>query len=221
MMPYFKAVLVDIDGTVVNCEERNRRVLERVARDNGGEIKKQDWAFLAGTGDDIIWNWLKKNFEDFRMEKEDFLLAAKQGYLTDQFGVSARAGMVDAFNHVLDRRLKLAAVTNSPAEIATSNLRMAAVDHYLPIRVTRTDVDARGLKPKPAADAFLLAAQILEVTPDQCLVIGDTPNDVLGARAASMTVIQYVGDMDQRHDDAHYHAYDGRELMDYIKHLVI
>lgn len=42
---------------------------------------------------------------------------------------------------------------------------------------------------KPAPEAFLLSLQRLGVTAEQAIVVGDTINDVLGARAVPMKVI--------------------------------
>jgi HAD superfamily hydrolase (TIGR01509 family) len=46
---------------------------------------------------------------------------------------------------------------------------------------------------KPAPDIFHLAARSMAVEPDRCLVIEDSPSGVLGARAAGMTVIGFLG----------------------------
>jgi HAD superfamily hydrolase (TIGR01509 family) len=46
--------------------------------------------------------------------------------------------------------------------------------------VTAEDVE----KTKPAPDVFILAAQKLNVPLDQCIVIGDSPWDILAARRA-------------------------------------
>jgi HAD superfamily hydrolase (TIGR01509 family) len=45
---------------------------------------------------------------------------------------------------------------------------------------------------KPAPDLFLHAAKSMGVAPDRCLVIEDSPNGVLAARAAGMDVYGYT-----------------------------
>lgn len=45
---------------------------------------------------------------------------------------------------------------------------------------------ARG---KPEPDIFLKAAELANTDPIQCVVVGDTPADVLGATAAKMPVL--------------------------------
>jgi HAD superfamily hydrolase (TIGR01509 family) len=46
---------------------------------------------------------------------------------------------------------------------------------------------------KPAPDLFLHAAQALDVAPDECLVLEDSVNGVIAARAAGMRVWGFLG----------------------------
>ena len=39
---------------------------------------------------------------------------------------------------------------------------------------------------KPAPDSFLMAAEKLGCSPEECIVVGDSPNDVFAAAAAGM-----------------------------------
>lgn len=59
---------------------------------------------------------------------------------------------------------------------------------------------------KPAPDLFLYAAEALKVKPDACLVLEDSANGVLAARAAGMTVWGFLG-------GGHMDEASGRRLM--------
>lgn len=48
-------------------------------------------------------------------------------------------------------------------------------------------------KGKPAPDIFLRAAERMGVAPQSCLVVEDSASGVIGARAAGMTVIGFLG----------------------------
>ncbi len=62
-------------------------------------------------------------------------------------------------------------------------------DHFAP-HIYSADHVANA---KPAPDLFLLAAQALEMDPADCLVLEDSVNGVIGARAAGMTVWGFLG----------------------------
>ncbi|NTU76521.1 MAG: HAD family hydrolase [Alphaproteobacteria bacterium] len=48
-------------------------------------------------------------------------------------------------------------------------------------------------KGKPAPDVFLWAAEQMNMQPEKCLVIEDSPTGIQGAKAAGMTVFGFVG----------------------------
>lgn len=219
-MSKIEAVMIDIDGTTVDCEGRNRRVIETVARKYGGKIEPQDWLQLAGTGDKPIHKWLSAKFTAFTVPESVFIDEIKQGYLTDNFGVAARAGMIDVINHILDRKIKLGAVTNSPRDVAVSNLRMAAVDYLIPHIVSLTDVEQAGLRPKPSGDPYRLMARTLNVTPDGCLVLEDTDTGAKAGRKFGALVLQVVDDPAARSSHADFYAYDKNDLKDLVKALI-
>ena len=66
---------------------------------------------------------------------------------------------------------------------------MGLWDHFAP-HVYSADHVAEA---KPAPDLFLHAAAALGIAPADCLVIEDSVNGVLGARAAGMTVWGFLG----------------------------
>lgn len=220
-MAHFEAVLTDIDGTAVDCEKDNQNIITRVAANHGGQIAAADWSHLAGTGDDVIWNWLKQNFSAFTVDKDSFIAEIKHGYLNRTPGaVAARGGISEIFTHVAARGIKLAAVTNSPRDIAMANLRNAWLDAQIPFVLTRCDVVAAGGKPKPSADPYLMAAQTLRVQPDRCIVLEDSRTGVTAARAAGMYVIQVVDHGADPLCEAHERAYDAEDFKQKIFSLI-
>ena len=62
------------------------------------------------------------------------------------------------------------------------NLKELGVAEYFEYMVTGEDVSSS----KPAPDVFLRAAELLDVDPKVCIVIEDTRNGSLAAKAAGM-----------------------------------
>lgn len=211
-MGYFQAVLVDIDGTTVDCEKRNRNVLEELAFLHGGKIIPDDWKKLAGTSDRFIHDWLRQSFKQFTVAEGDFVAQVKQGYLRRAFEVAARDGMIDNFNHIRKRKLPLAAVTNSPTNIALANLDAAKCTHYMDFIQTSDDVEAAGQQIKPAPDPYLMAAKRIGVDSRRCLVFEDSATGVKSGVAAGCIVVQIVDEPAMKCADAHFHVYDALEL---------
>jgi beta-phosphoglucomutase-like phosphatase (HAD superfamily) len=219
-MTHIQAVLVDIDGTTADCEKRNRGVLEDLALANGGKIEPSDWRVLAGTSDRFIHNWLAKKFSTFSIPQDDFVEDVKKGYLRRAFEVVARDGMVDNFNHIQSRNIPVAAVTNSPTNIALSNMTATGCTHYMQFVLTADDVEAAGHAIKPAPDPYLLAAARLGVPASACLVFEDSATGVKSGVAAGCTVVQIVDDPAMASPDAHFHVYNPAELRAICKKLI-
>ena len=60
-----KALFMDVDGTAVLSEERNREAIEHVAEQGGHTIRPEDWDYLAGAGDEVIWEKICQKNPDF------------------------------------------------------------------------------------------------------------------------------------------------------------
>lgn len=219
-MKQFKALLVDIDGTVADCEKRNRNVLESVATAHGGQILPQDWLVLAGTSDHFIHGWLAKKFSAFKIGVRDFVDEVKCGYLRRSFEVVAREGIMESFLHIQGRGIKIAAVTNSPSDIAASNLVATKCDKFMEFVMTATDVERAGRSIKPMPDPYLMAAERLHVDPASCLVLEDSGSGTAAALAAGSTVIQIVDDPVYTVPAAHYHAHNPLQLKALCKQLI-
>ncbi len=78
-----------------------------------------------------------------------------------------------------------ALATNSYREEALNVLKALDLLRSLDLILTREDVE----RPKPDPEIYLLAAERLEVPPEECLVLEDSPNGVRAGVAAGMNVI--------------------------------
>lgn len=117
----------------------------------------------------------------------DTLLAAYVKYYEPRIGngASVYPGVIDAIESLGRQGLKLAVVTNALQHLAERVLtRFDLLRHFA--LVLGGDRVARG---KPDAGPLLEACRILGVTPDAALMVGDSENDVLAARAAGCPVV--------------------------------
>ena len=80
---------------------------------------------------------------------------------------------------------RTALATMSYREEALHVLRALDIERSLDAVFTREDVE----RPKPDPEIYLLAAQTLEVAPEECLVLEDSANGVRAGVAAGMNVV--------------------------------
>jgi HAD superfamily hydrolase (TIGR01509 family) len=83
---------------------------------------------------------------------------------------------------------RTALATNSERAAVLHVLHALDLASSLDLVLTREDVQ----NPKPDPEIYLLAAQRFEVSPEECIVVEDSPNGVRAAVAAGMNVIAFA-----------------------------
>ncbi|MGW1544185.1 HAD-IA family hydrolase [Streptomyces sp. NPDC002309] len=174
-----RALLLDMDGTLVNSDAVVERIWRRWAERHGldgDEVMKvvhgrQGFASMAVLLPDRP---MERNLADnARMLAEE---------TADMDGVVEIAGAKDFLASL--RGLPHALVTS--ADVALSTARMAAAGLALPdVRVTAESVGAS----KPDPEGFLKGAAELGVAPRDCLVFEDSGAGIAAGRAAGMRVV--------------------------------
>ncbi|GEC07771.1 hydrolase [Streptomyces spinoverrucosus] len=174
-----RALLLDMDGTLVNSDAVVERIWRRWAERHGldgDEVMKvvhgrQGYASMAVLLPDRP---MEQNLADnARMLAEE---------TADMEGVVAIPGAAEFLASL--RGLPHALVTS--ADVPLSTARMAAAGLALPdVRVTAESVGAS----KPDPEGFLKGAAELGVAPADCLVFEDSGAGIAAGRAAGMRVV--------------------------------
>ncbi len=87
------------------------------------------------------------------------------------------------------RGFKLACVTNKPREFTLDLLERVGLVDYFDVVISGDDT----VEKKPHAAPVLAACERLEVSPAEAVMIGDSENDLLSARAAGCRAILVEG----------------------------
>ncbi|MFF5566569.1 HAD-IA family hydrolase [Streptomyces sp. NPDC012623] len=174
-----RALLLDMDGTLVNSDASVERCWRRWAGAHGldpAEVLKvvhgrQGYATMAVL---LPERPMELNFADNRA------MLAEETADTD--GVVPIPGAPGFMAAIAD--LPHALVTSADVELAEA--RMGAARLPMPkIRITAEDVTAS----KPDPEGFLLGAATLGVDPRDCVVFEDSEAGILAARAAGTRVV--------------------------------
>ncbi|WP_030238871.1 MULTISPECIES: HAD-IA family hydrolase [unclassified Streptomyces] len=174
-----RALLLDMDGTLVNSDASVERVWRRWAERqglDGDEVMKvvhgrQGYASMALL---LPERPMEQNYAD-----NAWMLAEETA---DTAGVVAIPGAPEFLASL--RGLPHALVTS--ADVPLSTARMAAAGLELPdVRVTAESVGAS----KPDPEGFLKGAAELGVAPADCVVFEDSGAGIAAGRAAGMTVV--------------------------------
>ena len=202
-----RAILFDLDGTLVQSEKLKALSYAIAVQRLRGLPEPAPEAIEAyrevvGAARDVA----SRHVVDKLGLEADLQPAMKeQGATKPEEALSAlRKGIYDAmvadpqvlrdnrWPHTIDL-LRAAKETACRTGLATMSYRQEALhvlraldlEGYLDVILTREDVR----EPKPAPEIYLLAAEKLEVVPDECLVVEDSPKGVRSGVAAGMKVI--------------------------------
>jgi len=172
-----RAVLLDVDGTLLDTRDAWVRAFDAgLAAVRRTSIPGSVAAQWIGTPIETIY------VERCGLSGDDLAKAVRVFQQVEaesvREGMRAYPGIREALAGL--RAWKLAAVTNKRHDTTVEALR---VTELLPFFVLVLGGDSVPRK-KPFPDPILQAAKALDVTPSECVVVGDTENDVRAAKEA-------------------------------------
>jgi N-acetyl-D-muramate 6-phosphate phosphatase len=184
--PGIRAVLFDLDGTLIDTAPDMIAALDRLLAENGRPALPFDVARTQvshGSG-----GLVRLGFPDLAATPRFEEL--RQRYLAIYFEAVVRdTRLFDGFDAVLgaieSRGAPWGIVTNKPEFLTTPLLKALALDGRAGCVVSGDTLPQR--KPHPAP--LLHAAAALRVEPGACVYVGDAERDVQAARAAGMPVL--------------------------------
>jgi HAD superfamily hydrolase (TIGR01509 family) len=181
-----RALILDMDGVIVNSEPIYFAVGQQRYRELGIAIPYEEQLAFVGLPDDLQWAQVKQRF-GLSESVPELVAAVRRAY--DDYVAAHGYQPMPGIRELIDR-MRAAGVTmlvasSSPlktvAEIC-DRLGIAGCFAHL----VSADAVSTG---KPAPDVFLHAAALAGVRPAQCTVIEDSMNGVRAAKAAGMRCI--------------------------------
>lgn len=186
----FGLVLFDLDGTLVDSLPDLTWCGNKMQHQLGLPARSQDDA-LAWVGNGV--ERLVKRFltGDMHAEPDEELLRNGLGLFTRLYADNLSAhsevypGVRDCLQRLQGTALRIGCVTNKPERFSRRLLELLDIDKYFEL-IVGGDTTPRQ-KPDPMPLHY--AAQHFGLEYDECLMVGDSSNDVAAARAAGFSVV--------------------------------
>jgi len=177
-----EAVLFDFDGVIADSEPLYRDTWNSVLADFGCFVSEESyWKHWSYLGEGLEGEIRRKGLiiTDPQREKNRQRALYRSRCLSD--GIDLFPGAAETLSLVMNRK---------PCAIA-SNTEGYLVKEILGrhLELLPPVTGGEGLKPKPAPDIFLKAAEYLNVHPSRCLVIEDAMKGITAGLSAGMPVI--------------------------------
>jgi HAD superfamily hydrolase (TIGR01509 family) len=192
-MDEMRAVLWDMDGTLVDSEKLWDVSLAGLAVHLGGRLSEPARAAMVGSALDRT---VARMFDEVGLEHRPTALAEAGAWLTERTetlfreGLPWRPGAVEALRLVRASGLRTALVTSTHrglTEIALDSIGREFFD------VTVCGDEVPATKPEPGP--YLMAARMLDVPTWSCLAVEDSPTGSASAAAAGCAVLVVPNDV--------------------------
>jgi HAD superfamily hydrolase (TIGR01509 family) len=186
-MATFRAVLWDMDGTLVDSEKLWDVAMDALYARLGGVLTAAVRAATVGGCADAT---MRIVYADLGLPADPAAMAASAHWLHDYTGELFDTGLpwCDGAREMLAllaaHQIPMALVTNTPRPLAERALSTIG-RHYFAAVVCGDEV----ARPKPAPDPYLRAAALLDVDPGSCVAVEDSPTGAAAAEAAGCPVL--------------------------------
>ena len=202
-MNNIKALIFDMDGVIFDTERVYLEGWTKIFKDYGYEMTKDVYISVMGTGRQNV----KKVFLDvfgqdlpineMYIKKDEQLMDAISKGL-----VPLKEGAKELLKAAREKGYKTALATSSRRERLDIQLKSKNMEEYFDTIVCGDDIS----KGKPDPEIFLSACYKLDLKPEECIVIEDSPAGIKGAYDGKMTGF-HVEDLKEADDEILKYCY--------------
>lgn len=182
-----KACIFDLDGTLANTLESMAYVANEILEKLNLEPQPvENFKYYSGEGADMLIRRCLKDAGDPELTHyEEVRSIYRKKFDEDPlYKVVPYNGIMDTLEELKNRGMKLAVCSNKP-HVAAVKVIGQMFDGYFDLVIGQSDAIRR----KPAPDGPLKAASEFEVSPSECMYVGDTKTDMETGNAAKMHTV--------------------------------
>lgn len=202
-MKKIKAVIFDVDGTLINRKEAFFRfcnyLIDKYAMQYPYRGSKEDLiAFMVeidANGYGGIRNFIPKLRKRWELPHsiEEFILERNEVFGKLSIPFPEMYEVLEA----LKGRFKLGIITNGYSSVQREKIGTVNIEHYFDDIIVSGEEEFE----KPDTRIFLLSCRNLEVKPEEAVFVGDYyPNDIAGAVSANIKPIWIVDNPDEHRE---------------------
>ena len=195
-----KAVLFDLDGTLIDTAADFIRIIQDMCRDKQCDVVAAD--LIRTQVSEGARAMVKLVYPELDIEDPVFL-AHRQRFL-DIYGddIAVETDLFDGMYPLLEalesQNIPWGIVTNKPRWLSEALLKALNLTERCAVLVCPEDVS----KTKPDPEPMYMAAKRIQIQPEDCIYVGDHPRDIDAGRHAQMyTILAAYGYLPLQHKD--------------------
>jgi len=177
----FKAIIFDMDGTMVDTETLHCQAYINSLEKFGKKFTEEDYWRLWATDKEMC----KKIVLELILQTtwENLLQLKNRNFKESLIGnLRPQKGLMELLKKLKGDGYLMAVASSAQIEEIETILSAIKIKDYFSILASAESVEHG----KPAPDIYLFTANQLRVLPEKCLVLEDAPKGVLAAKSANM-----------------------------------
>jgi HAD superfamily hydrolase (TIGR01509 family) len=177
-----KALIFDMDGVLVDSEPIHEKAEMEVCREFGMEVSKSEWDCFRGKKLEDIFSYASKKYGNGNEPIEKMIERKIEIYLSHALrDMQLVPGAYEFLEELKKNHKYRYALTTSGRKVQQDKiLAKFNLTDFFQIMVTAEDVQ----NGKPHPEPYIITVQRLNEQPSECLVIEDSDNGILSAKAA-------------------------------------
>lgn len=182
-MTHIKGVLFDNDGTLIDTHDLILSSMRYSTREVLGEVF-DDEKLMAKVGQPLVVQ-MKDFTPDPLLQEEILRVYRAHNHAHHDDAIAAFPGIEDCLKQLFQMGMKMGVVTSKLHELAWRGLTLTGLALYLSCCVGADDCDVY----KPNPDPVIKGTQLLELSPAECLYVGDSPFDMQAGRESGCKTV--------------------------------
>ena len=179
-----KGAIFDMDGLLFDTERLYRDSWTIRAAELGLDPDPEFPKAVCGSSGELMLDIIRQYYPDIDPEVlRDACIDRVNKCL--KVAVPEKPGIHEMLSFMKENGVRIAVASSSPMETIQSNLERTGILSFFDVITSGQEVE----KGKPEPDIFLLAAQRLELEPEDCYVFEDGSNGIHAGAAAGCTTV--------------------------------
>ncbi len=186
-----EAVIFDMDGVIIDSEPIHFEVDKMMLKNCGVNILAEELHEYVGMTSPEMWTRLKEKYK-IKLSVEELMRLQLDTKLNaiEKMDEKPISGVLSLLKSLRENSIKIALASSAPRQLIMAVLKKFDIENYFHIVLSGEKVE----KGKPKPDIFEEISRILNIAPENCLVIEDSQNGVKAEKCAGMKCIGFINE---------------------------
>lgn len=181
-----KAVIFDLDGTLIDTEKIYRMFWPKAVAEMGYEMTDEQYLSIRSLGRPFAPKQLKQWYgNDFDYAKARDIRTGYFNKYIEEHGIEKKPGAVELLTYLREHGFVTAIATATATPRAKKYLEQTELLGYFDKIISAAMVD----EGKPSSKVYEYAVNQLGFLPEECIAVEDAPNGIISASDAKLNVI--------------------------------